>query len=152
MRQRSIGSEKRLLVVRRDLVARKVGRAAAWLEEVEATLSRPRYELAKDVKSRDLAAFYLFLAIQECIDLAAHWVADEKIPPPQDAASTFDTLASRDLITVESAELMRAATGLRNRIGHGYAELDEERLHEEANEGVAGIREFLVAVAEAAGL
>ena len=139
-------------MVRRDLVARKVARATARLEEAETILSRPVEELATDVKSRDLAAFYLFLAIQECIDLAAHWVADEKIPPPEDAASTFDTLASRDLVTADNAELMRAATGLRNRIGHGYADLDHERLHAEACESVVGVREFLLAVSNAAGL
>lgn len=139
-------------MVRRDLVGRKVGRATAWLEEVDEILSRPIEELAKDPKSRDLAAFYLFLAIQECIGLAAHWVTDEKIAPPEDAASTFDTLASRGLITTDNAELMRAATGLRNLIGHGYAELDHERLNAEAKEGVVGLREFLVVVSNAAGL
>jgi uncharacterized protein YutE (UPF0331/DUF86 family) len=30
-----------------------------------------------DPKGRDLSLFYLFLAIQGCIDLAAHWVSDE---------------------------------------------------------------------------
>lgn len=139
-------------MVRRDLIARKVGRATAWLEQVDEVLSRPPSELAQDSKSRDLAAFYLFLAIQECIDLAAHWVTDEKIPPPEDAASTFDTLAERGLISWENAELMRGATGLRNLIGHGYAELDHERMRAEAQNGVAGLREFLVAVSEAADL
>ena len=39
-----------------------------------------------DRPGRDLALFYLFFAIQECVDLAAHWVADEGWMTPDDAA------------------------------------------------------------------
>lgn len=75
-------------------------------------------------KSRDLSLFYLFLAIQECIDLAAHWVADEGWGEPDDAGSAFDVLADRKVIDRDAATASRAAAGLRNRIAHGYALLD----------------------------
>ena len=74
-------------MVKPDLVMRKVGRAKAWLDDAEAILSRPVGEFLTDVKSRDLATFYLFLAIQECIDLAAHWVADAGWTVPDEAGS-----------------------------------------------------------------
>lgn len=82
-------------MVRPDVAGRKVARAARWLDDAESILSRGREELARDAASRDLAAFYLFLAIQECIDLAAHWVIDDGLAPPEDAASAFDVLAER---------------------------------------------------------
>ena len=58
-----------------------------------------------DRTGRDLALFYLFLAIQECIDLAAHWVADGGWPPPDDAGSTFDVLADRGVIARPVADV-----------------------------------------------
>jgi len=139
-------------MVRRDVAGRKVARAAQWLEDAEAILSRDPKELTGDPARRDLAAFYLFLAIQECIDLAAHWVADEGLAPPADAASTFDVLAERGVIAPETSDGLRAAAGLRNRIAHGYGDLDHDRMQAEAKEGVKTLREFLVAVSQAAGL
>jgi uncharacterized protein YutE (UPF0331/DUF86 family) len=129
-----------------------VARAARWLDDAESILSRSREDLAGDAASRDLAAFYLFLAIQECIDLAAHWVADDGLAPPDDASSAFDRLAERGFIEPKTADTLRSAAGLRNRIAHGYADLDHERVREEAKEGVKSLRKFLLAVSKAADL
>ncbi|HRY44504.1 MAG TPA: DUF86 domain-containing protein [Thermoanaerobaculia bacterium] len=139
-------------MVRRDVVAVRVARAAAWLDDVERAFAGPVETLLADVKTRDLALFYLFLAIQECIDLAAHWVADEGWSPADDAGSTFDVLAGRGVIDLETAEALRSAAGLRNRIAHGYALLDARRVRDEARQGLPSLRAFLAAAAGAAGL
>lgn len=105
-----------------------------------------------DPKARDLSLFYLFLAIQECIDLAAHWVADEGWGEPDDAGPAFDILAHRGVVDRATATALRAAAGLRNRIAHGCALLDYGRVHQEARAGVPALRSFLAAAARAAGL
>jgi uncharacterized protein YutE (UPF0331/DUF86 family) len=107
---------------------------------------------AADVQGRDLALFYLFLAVQECIDIAAHWVSDEGWATPDDAGSSFDILAERGVITHTSADALRGAVGLRNRIAHGYAMLDYGGVQPEAQEGLPELRAFLAAVSDAAGL
>jgi uncharacterized protein YutE (UPF0331/DUF86 family) len=137
--------------VRRDVIAAKMGRARAWLNDASATLIGPLDAFLADTKERDLSLFYLFLAIQECIDLAAHWVADEGWGEPDTAGSAFDVLADRGVVTRETATALRAAAGLRNRIAHGYAMLDYERVHREAQTGIPELRTFLLAVTEAAG-
>jgi uncharacterized protein YutE (UPF0331/DUF86 family) len=139
-------------VVRRDLVAAKIGRARVWLNDASTVLERPLAEFVADPQARDLSLFYLFLAIQECIDLAAHWVADEGWGEPDDAGSAFDVLADRGVIDREAATALRAAAGLRNRIAHGYALLDYDRVHREARTGIPALRRFLAAIATAAGL
>jgi uncharacterized protein YutE (UPF0331/DUF86 family) len=102
-------------VVRPEVAARKIATAVARLDQVEAQLAGSREEFLADVESRDLASFYLFLAIQECIDLAARWVADEGWLAPDDAASTFDVLAEHGVLDRELATAMHGAVGLRNR-------------------------------------
>lgn len=139
-------------MVRPDVATRKIARASVWLDDAEAILSRPVDEFVGAAKDRDLAAFYLLLAIQESIDLAAHWVADAGWTVPDDAASTFDVLADRGAINRDLATSLRLATGLRNRIAHGYALLDHRRLHAESQAGMPALRELLTAVATAAGL
>jgi uncharacterized protein YutE (UPF0331/DUF86 family) len=139
-------------MVRPEVAAARVARALTWLSDAESLLAPGPDEFVADRRGRDLALFYLFLAIQECIDLAAHWVADEGWAPPDDAGSTFDVLADRGVIERSVADGLRAATGLRNRIAHGYAMLDYRRVQEESRAGVRPLRVFLDAVASAAGL
>lgn len=135
---------------RRELVEAKVGRARVWLNDAAATLLTTLDTFLADPKARDLALFYLFLAIQECIDLAAHWVADEAWGEPDDAGSAFDVLADRGVIDRETATALRGAAGLRNRIAHGYAQLDYARVHREAEAGIPALRRFLAAATQAA--
>lgn len=139
-------------VVRADVAGARIARAQAWLSDAEAILGRSTTDFVGDRSGRDLALFYLFLAIQECIDLAAHWVADEGWMPPDDAGSTFDVLADHRIIERPTADALRGATGLRNRIGHGYAMVDYVRVQEESRQRVPALRAFLDAVAQAAGL
>lgn len=139
-------------MVRPDVVASKVARARTWLNDAAQRFDAPLEQFRSDVQGRDLALFYLFLAVQECIDLAAHWVADEGWGEPDDAGSSFDMIAARGAITTDVATALRGATGLRNRIAHGYAQLDYDRVHREAHVGIPAMRNFLASVATAAGL
>ena len=139
-------------MVRRDVAGAKLARAAAWLEDAEVRFGDDVEAFVSGRERRDLAIFYLFLAIQECIDLAAHWVADAGWGSPDDAGSTFDALADRGVLSREQASALRAAVGLRNRIGHGYAMLDYRRVHGEGRAGVGHRRAFLAKVADSAGL
>jgi uncharacterized protein YutE (UPF0331/DUF86 family) len=139
-------------VVRPDVARLKIARAAARLEQAEALVGRPLEEFLADPQALDLASFYLLLAIQEVIDLAAHWVADAGWSPPEEAGATFDLMADRGAIERDLARRLRGAVGLRNRIAHGYADLDNARVHTEFREGVDALRKFLGIAAASAGL
>jgi uncharacterized protein YutE (UPF0331/DUF86 family) len=137
-------------VVSREVVTTKVARARGWLNDASTALLSPLDAFVGDRQVRDLSLFYLFLAIQECIDLAAHWVADEGWGEPDEAGSAFDLLADRGVIDRDTATVLRGAAGLRNRIAHGYAQLDYDRVHREAQGGIPALGAFLLAIAEAA--
>jgi uncharacterized protein YutE (UPF0331/DUF86 family) len=139
-------------MVKPDLVRRKVTEALSRIADAEQMLSRPAEEFLDDKKTKDLASFYLFLAIQDCIDLASHWVADADWGPADDAASAFDVLADHRAIDRDLAERMRSAVGLRNLIAHGYSLVDHARIQQEYEAGIASLRQFLAAVADRAGL
>jgi uncharacterized protein YutE (UPF0331/DUF86 family) len=139
-------------MVRPDLAVKKIGRTKGWLDDAEEILSRPTEEFLADVKNRDLATFYLFLSIQECIDLAAHWVADAGWDVPDEAGSTFDLLAEHGAIDHDLAAVLRGTVGLRNRIAHGYGSVNHQRVHQEYRGGVAALRSFLSLVMSEAGL
>jgi uncharacterized protein YutE (UPF0331/DUF86 family) len=139
-------------VVKPDVVGKKLSRATRWLDRAEEKLSRPPAEFLSDDDSQDLASFHLFLAIQECIDLAAHWVADAGWGSPDESGGMFSLLRDRGVIDTDLATKLRQAVGLRNRIAHGYSTVDHEQIQNEYREGVMALRRFLGLVADEAGL
>jgi uncharacterized protein YutE (UPF0331/DUF86 family) len=139
-------------MVRGDVARTRIARASAWLQDAHDIFGRDADAFLAATKDRDLAIFYLFLALQESVDLAAHWVADAGWGVPDDAGSTFDILADRGAIDRVLADRLREGVGLRNRIAHGYALLDYSRVRSEALIGIPVIRTFLAAAGRAAGL
>lgn len=71
--------------------------------------------------------------------------------PSAEVRRAVEVAFARAVLPVTLASDLRAMVGLRNRIAHGYATLNHERLHEQANHGLAAMRAFLVAIADAAG-
>ena len=139
-------------MVKPEIVRRKISLAAYRLDKAAGLLSQPPEEFLADEAQQDLASFSLFLAIQECIDLAAHWISDEGWAPPQETASLFDVLADHQAIERTLAVGLRRAVALRNRIAHGYSSVDHERIQAEYQTGIADLRRFLALVANEAGL
>jgi uncharacterized protein YutE (UPF0331/DUF86 family) len=139
-------------MVKPDVVSKKLARATEWLREAEEILSWPTDRFLSDKRSRDVATFYLFLAIQECIDLAAHWVSDARWGSPDEAGAMFEVLADHRAIKRNLAEKLRGAVGLRNLIAHGYSLVNHKRIQAEYREGVEALRKFLAVVADEAGL
>ncbi len=118
--------------------------STVWLDNVEKFLS--------DADSQDLASFHLFLAIQECIDLAARWVADAGWGSPDEAGATFRVLMGRGAIDYELATKLHKTVNLRNRIAYNYSTVGHERLQAEYRDGVEALRQFLALVADEARL
>lgn len=139
-------------MVKPEIVRRKISEAAARLDKAEGLLSQPPEEFLANDEQQDLASFYLLLAIQECIDLAAHWISDEGWDPPAKASALFNVLADRKAIDRSLAVGLHQAVSLRNRIAHGYSSVDHERIQAEYQTGVADLRRFLAIVATKAGL
>jgi uncharacterized protein YutE (UPF0331/DUF86 family) len=139
-------------MVKPEVVRRKVAEALSRIARAELRLVQPVEVFLADQDAREIASFNLFLAIQDCIDLASHWMADADWGPADDAASAFDILADHREIDRNLAEDMRKAVGLRNLIAHGYSLVDHARIQQEYKNGVASLRRFLAAVAEKAGI
>ncbi|MGH7899893.1 MAG: type VII toxin-antitoxin system HepT family RNase toxin [Candidatus Binatia bacterium] len=103
--------------------------------------------LRADVDLQDALALSLLVAIQEAVDLAFHIVADEGWGVPSSYAESFEILSRHGVIDAALAGDMAAASGLRNRIAHGYALLDVSRLWHEIPTGLAALERYAAAIA-----
>lgn len=134
-------------MVDRDVIAAKL----AELGERVARVRRHRPEsvdaLAADRDVFDLVAFNMMLAVQACLDVASHLIADQEWPPARDLAGSFRRLQEHGVIDPPTAAAMGKAAGLRNVVAHVYAETDPDLLFAAATGGLEDLERFAAQVA-----
>jgi uncharacterized protein YutE (UPF0331/DUF86 family) len=104
-------------------------------------------ELAADRDALDLVSFNLMLAVQSCVDIASHVIADEGWPPAGTLADAFARLAEHGIISARTKLALTRAVGLRNVVAHGYAGIDPVSVHAAVTLGVADLDAFAVEIA-----
>lgn len=133
-------------MTREELVLAKAARVRLRLGRVAATLAAGRDRFVGDEGLVEQAAFNVFLAMQESIDLGSHIVADEAWGVPDTLGEVFDVLASRGVISADTASAMRRGTRLRNLVAHAYGDLDADKLFAAAQAGLGEIDGFLAEI------
>lgn len=129
-------------MVNADIVAAKLAELATRIGRVRAHSRESAEDLARDADALDLVAFNLMLAVQTCLDLASHIIADEEWPPAATLAAAFATLRDRGVISPSTASALARAAGLRNVVAHGYAGVDVKAVHLAAKTGLAELEAF----------
>jgi uncharacterized protein YutE (UPF0331/DUF86 family) len=92
--------------------------------------------------AREIVILNLFIALQEAIALATHWVADEGWGVPQSYGDVFAALSERHILEAKLADRLRSASGLRNLIAHQYGAIDAGRIFELASNDVEDLLSF----------
>ena len=84
--------------------------------------------LREDRKLQARTLFALQMAVQSCLDMAGHLVAELGLPRPEENAELFSTLAGAGYLDSVLAAKMRAMTRFRNLIVHLYWTVDFDRV------------------------
>lgn len=85
--------------------------------------------LINDVDLQDVLILNLTRAVQLSVDLAAHILASQRLPPPETMGQSFDRLANAGLISPDLALRLRKAVGFRNIAIHAYDAIDWSIVH-----------------------
>lgn len=113
-------------MVDRDLVRRKLAELAEYVTQVSEyqALTVERYRA--DWKTQRIVERTLQMAIEACLDVASHVVADRGLHAPATYAETFEILVRAGLMSPGLGEAMVKMTGFRNVIVHEYTGIDAE--------------------------
>ncbi len=133
------------------LVLRKVSLMREHVGRVRRRRPRSAEALRADVDLQDAIAMSLFVAIQDAVDVAMHIAADEGWGVPSSYADAFDILARHGVLADEHARALGKTVAVRNRIAHGYASLDVEKLWTEIPAGLDALERYAIAVARFVG-
>jgi uncharacterized protein YutE (UPF0331/DUF86 family) len=125
-----------------NVVAAKLRELDDRIARVRAHLPAAASALAADRDALDLVAFNLMLAVQVCLDVASHLIADEAWPAAASLGEAFQRLGEQGVLTQPTAAALRRAAGLRNVVAHGYAEAHPDLLHAAASGGLPDLERF----------
>ncbi len=99
------------------------------MARIRSVLPPSREAFEADRTAREVVILNLFVAIQACLDLAVHWLADEGWDVPQRYGEVFRALADHGVIPRPLALRLVAATGLRSLVAHQYGTVEWRRIY-----------------------
>jgi uncharacterized protein YutE (UPF0331/DUF86 family) len=97
----------------------------------------------EDLDRQESILFNLQMAIQICIDMAAHLVGEEELGIAGSTNELFYLLQENAVIDSALAEKMVQAVGFRNLIVHEYGKEDLGIVYRAAWESIEDLREFM---------
>lgn len=102
---------------------------------------------AYDATFRDrLAAQHAIqLAIQSCVDIGAHLIAELRLRMPDDYKGVFAVLREPLGLAPDLVEGLSAAAGMRNVLVHNYLEVDDDKVWDALGH-LDDLRQFAAAV------
>jgi uncharacterized protein YutE (UPF0331/DUF86 family) len=129
-------------VVDRDLVRRKLTELAEYVSQVSeyGDLTVERYRA--DWKTQRIVERTLQMAIEACVDVASHVLADRSLRAPSTYAETFEILVQAGLMPADLGRTMVEMTGFRNVIVHEYAGTDADVVIRILREHLEDFRRF----------
>lgn len=137
-------------MVDRAVLAEKIAAVRDAVARIREVLPPSAEELAADRTRREIVVLNLFVALQESLTLATHWLADAGLDVPQAYADVFRSLGERGLLEPALAARLAAAAGLRNLIAHRDGALDWRRLHDLATTRLDDVLALCEALAQRA--
>lgn len=132
------------------LLAAKIAAVRDATSRVRAVLPGSVDAFSADRTAREVVTLNLFVAIQGCLDLAAHWLADAGWEMPATYADVFGALADHGVMPRELADRLASAAAFRNLVAHQYGALDWRRVYALAGSDLVDLDEFCAILADRA--
>lgn len=114
----------------RDIISRKLDSLARCVGRIETKRPPSVDELVSNIDLQDILSVNLERAVQLCVDIGAHVLADLDAPPPQTMGEVFTLLVAQKVIPESVGIALRKAVGFRNLSVHAYDHVDWLRVFE----------------------
>lgn len=107
-----------------QLIGQKLEALRRCLLRVKEKCPQDVAVLRKDQDIQDIVVLNLTRAVQLCVDIAAHLVAESDKVMPTTMGETFEILKQLNIIDAHTAKSLRKAVGFRNVAVHNYDEIN----------------------------
>ena len=111
-------------VVKPEVIATRLGRLREYVAILKSLRKYPRDRFVNDPVIRGSAERYLHLAIECCLDLGNHVIADRGLRKPQDYKEIFLIHGEAKILPSAFAKKIAPMGGFRNILVHDYLRVD----------------------------
>jgi len=127
-----------------DLILAKAGSVKRHLGRVIEKRNTGLQTFLEDIDRQESVLFNLQMAVQNCIDIAAHIIGEEGFGVPGSTSEMFYLLEENGYLDRNITEKMIKAVGLRNLIVHEYSKIDLAKVFEIAQNDIEDLNEYLI--------
>jgi uncharacterized protein YutE (UPF0331/DUF86 family) len=99
-----------------------------------------------DIDRQESILFNVQMAVQNCIDIAAHIISEEGFGVPGSTTEMFYLLRDQGYLNQNLTLAMVKAVGFRNLIVHEYGKIELEQVYEIAHNNINDLNEYLKAI------
>ncbi len=135
----------------KDIIWSKSSAMHKHLDRVRLKTDVALPDFLQDLDRQESVLFNLQMAIQNCIDIAAHVVSEEGLGVAGSTNEIFYLLEEAGYIDRELTEKMVRAVGFRNLVVHEYGKVDLEVVYRVCKKDITDLDEFSKIVSERFG-
>lgn len=133
-------------MIDKDIVLNKANKVEHHLRRIREKRVLSLEEFLVDLDCQEILLFNLQMAVQNCIDIAAHIISEEELGIAGSTNEMFYILQENGYIRPILTENMVAAVGLRNLVVHEYGNIDLKQVYQIANQDIDDLEDFVRAV------
>ena len=133
-------------MVDRDLILRRLASLETYLDQLALYRGIDADGYRADWKTQRIVERTLHLAIETCMDVADHIVADRRLRVPETGAESFEILAEAGLLQAPLGTALASMVGFRNILVHDYARIDPAIVVRVLGRDLADVERFRDAV------
>ena len=133
-------------MVDKDLVLSKASSVKRHLNRIKEKRDIDLQTFLRDLDRQESILFNLQMAIQNCIDIAAHIISEEGVGVPGSTNEMFYLLEDNGYISVDITEKMVKAVGFRNFIVHEYGKVELKQVFEVAKKEIEDLEKYLLSI------
>lgn len=131
-----------------DLILLKAGSVKKHLRRIQKKCDTDLDSFLDDIDRQESILFNAQMAIQNCIDIAAHIVSAENFGAPGSTNEMFYLLEENGYLSRELTEKIVKAVGFRNLVVHEYAKIELEKVFKIAKHDINDIDDYLKSIFE----
>ncbi len=117
-------------MVNPEVIATRLSRLREYVGYLRSLRRYPYRRFVSDPYLKGSAERYLHLAIECCLDLGNHLIADRGLRKAEDYREIFLILGEAKLLPPAFAKRIAPMGGLRNILVHDYLRIDPKKVHE----------------------
>jgi uncharacterized protein YutE (UPF0331/DUF86 family) len=134
------------MTVDRELLATRIAKIRERVRHLGRldAVSREQF-LASEVEQRAVER-ELQIVIEACLDIGHHVISREGLRRPNDYREVFVILREASIIDRDLGRRLEDMASFRNRLVHGYLDLDPSRVYEMARHDLGDVEAFVAAI------